>query len=126
MDEDEVFDVVANTEVTPSPTLLVEGRAFPNGYAIEVIDRLAAETETYYLVWKTLDQDDDWTPAAAVSQFLFQVLHLDSVLQRLGDRNLVLVWDCLNLDCSDIHAINKAELRENGYWDGTADDDAVE
>lgn len=102
-----------NEGVPPSTVFFAHARPYPGGYVVDLHDVAEGEAQQWVMEWRVLPSDQPWTPHQAVEFFLNQAL--EKFTEFIGDRDLVLYFDCLGVDCHAPHTVTRAQLEESGF-----------
>lgn len=100
--------------IPATPVLFAHARSYPLGYVLDITDIRGGETQQFVLEWSALPQDKAWTPHQAVEFFIKRTL--PRIKEFVGDRDLVLYFDCLSIDCERPHTLTRAQVTEAGLW----------
>ena len=102
----------AGDEIPATPVFFAHARAYPGGYVIDVADVREGAGNQFAMEWSALPQDHGWTPHQAVEFFIQRML--PRMKEIIEDRDIVLYFDCLSLECPQPHLLNRALLEEAG------------
>lgn len=100
--------------IAATPVFFAHARSYDLGYVMDVVDIRAGESQQFAMEWSALPTEKNWTAHQAVEFFIKRTI--PRITEFVGDRDLVLYFDCLSVECQRPHTLTRAQMTAGGIW----------